>query len=147
MNVDLSFIFLIWTHFLNQSRLLNLYPESVLLPVFPESKSIIPFWDNGLDRFDSEIILKIWKIDRVQFLIKIINICIILVGCIIKVSGGFLRIPRTLDWSAFCGPIRPPLKPPPWGDFFFPLYLFHAYIYHHALRTMHEISVREGLLT
>ena len=92
---------------------LNQIPESVLVPVLPESKSIIPLWDKGLDKFDSEIILKVWKLDRVKFLVKIINIYIILVGCILEVYGGFLRTPRKLDWAAFHGPIRPPPEPPP----------------------------------
>ena len=108
---------------------LSLFPESVLVPIFPESKSIIPFWDKGFEKFDSEIILKFWKLDGVNFLIKIINIYIILVGCILEVAGGFLRTPRTLDWAAFRRPIRPPPEPPPSGDFSFPLYLFHAYIH------------------
>ena len=43
---------------------LSLFPESVLVLVLSESKSIIPFWDKGLDKFDSEIILKFWKLDR-----------------------------------------------------------------------------------
>ena len=35
-------------------------PESILVPVLPESKSIIlsfhnPFWDEAVDKFDSEI--------------------------------------------------------------------------------------------
>jgi len=39
------------------------FPESVLVPVLSESKSIIssfhtPFWDKGVDKIDSEIILK-----------------------------------------------------------------------------------------
>ena len=38
---------------------LSHFPESVLVPVLPESKSIIPFWDKVVDKFDSEIILKI----------------------------------------------------------------------------------------
>ena len=43
---------------------LSQMPESVLVPVLPESKSIIPsfytpFWDKGVDKIDSEIILKI----------------------------------------------------------------------------------------
>ena len=92
---------------------LSLFPKSVLVPVLPESKLIIPLWDKGLDKFDSEIILKIWKLDGVKFLIKIINIYIILVGCILEVSGGFLRTPRKNDWAAFRGPIRPPPEPPP----------------------------------
>ena len=53
--------------------------ESVVVPMLPESKSIIPFWDKGLDNFDSEIILKIYKLYGVKFIIKIINIYIILV--------------------------------------------------------------------
>jgi len=97
---------------------LSQIPESVLVPVFPESKSIIPsfhtpFWDKGVDKIDSEIILKIWKLDGVKVLIKIINAYIILVGCIIEVFGGFLRTPCKLDWVAFRGPIRPPPEPPP----------------------------------
>ena len=92
--------------------------ESVLVPALPESKPIIlsfhtPFWDKGLDKFDSEIILKSQKLDRVKFFIKIIHIYIILVCCILEISGGFLRTPRKLDWAAFRRPIRPPLGPPP----------------------------------
>ena len=39
------------------------FPESVLVYVLPESKSVIssfhtPFWDNGVDNNNSEIILK-----------------------------------------------------------------------------------------
>ena len=83
MNVDLSFNFLIWTHFLNQSRLLNLYlshfSESVLVLVLPKSKSLIPsfhtpFWDKGVDKIDSEINYEIWKLDGVKYLIKIIHV-------------------------------------------------------------------------
>ena len=37
---------------------------------------------------------------------------IILVGCILEVSGGFLRTPRKLDLAAVRGPIRPPPEPP-----------------------------------
>jgi len=92
---------------------LSHFSESILVPVFPESKSIIPFWDKGFEKFDSEIILKIWKLDGVNFLIKIINAYIFLVDCIMEVSGGFLRTPRKNDWAAFRGPIRPPPEPPP----------------------------------
>ena len=42
---------------------LSLFPESILVPVLPESKSIIssfhiPFQNKGVDEIDSEIILK-----------------------------------------------------------------------------------------
>ena len=42
---------------------LSQIPESVVVHVLPKSKSIIPsfhtpFWDKGVDKFDSEIILK-----------------------------------------------------------------------------------------
>ena len=90
------------------------FSESVLVPVLPESKSIIPsfhtpFWNKGVDKIDSEIILKIrWE----KFLIKIIHVHIILVGCIIEVSGGFLKTPHKLDWIAFRGSIRPLPEPP-----------------------------------
>jgi len=75
---------------------LNQIPESVVVHVLPESKSIIlsfhtPFWDKGVNKIDSEIICKMWKLDGVKFLIKIIHIYIILAGCIIDVSSGFLR--------------------------------------------------------
>ena len=92
---------------------LSHFSESVLVPVLPESKSIIPLWDKVVDKFDSEIILKIWKLDGVKLLIKIIHIYIILVGYILEISGGFLRTPRKNDWVAFRGPIRPPPEPPP----------------------------------
>ena len=83
----------------------------------PESRSIIPsfhtpFWDRGIDNNDSEISLKIWKLDRENFLIKIIHIYIILVGYIREVSGGFLWT-RKLDWATFRKPIRPLPEPPP----------------------------------
>ena len=55
----------------------------MVVPVLPESKSIIPsfhtpFWDKGVDKIDFEIIFKIWKLDGVKFLIKIIHVYIIL---------------------------------------------------------------------
>ena len=73
----------------------------------------IPFWDKGVDKIDSEIILKIWKLDRVKFIMKIIHINIMIVGCIIEVIGGFLQTQHKLNWVAFRGPIRPPPEPPP----------------------------------
>jgi len=56
---------------------LNHFPESVLVPVLSKSRSIIPsfhtpFWDKGIDKIDSEIICKVWKLDGVNFLIKIV---------------------------------------------------------------------------
>ena len=61
MNVDLSF---------NFEPLLDLsyFPESVLVPVLPKSKSIIlsfhtPFWDKAVDTIDSENNYEIWKFD------------------------------------------------------------------------------------
>ena len=91
---------------------LSQIPKSVVILVLPMSKSIIPsfhtpFWDKGIDNNDSEIILRIWKLDGVKFIIKIINIYIIL-----EVFGRFLRTPHKLGWAAFRGPIRPPPEPP-----------------------------------
>ena len=129
------------------------FPESIVVHALPDSRSIIPsfliqFWDIGVDNNDSEINLKIWKLDGVKFLIKIIHIYIILVGYIREISGGFLRTPRKVEWAAFRGPIRPSPKPPPWGDFFPSLSICFMHIYiHNALKTMHEISVGDGLLT
>ena len=93
-------------------------PESVLVPVLPESKSTVlsfhtPFWDEVVDKFDSEINYGIWKLDGVKFLIKILNGFIFLVGHIKDSAGGFLRDPRKVDWAMFRGPIRPPPEPPP----------------------------------
>ena len=73
---------------------LNQIPDLLLVHVLPELKSIIPsfhtlFWDKSVDKIDFEIILKISKLDGVKFLIKIIHIYIILVGCIIEVIDGF----------------------------------------------------------
>ena len=97
---------------------LSYLPESVLVLVFPESKSIIlsfhtPFWDKAVDNFDSEINYEIWKLDGVKFLIKILYGYIILMGYIREIFGGFLRTPCKVDWAAFRGPIRPPPEPPP----------------------------------
>ena len=66
-------------------------PKSVLVPILPESKSIIlsfhtPFWDKAVDKFDSEISYGIWKLDGV----KIFHGFIILMGYIKNISGGFL---------------------------------------------------------
>ena len=93
-------------------------PESVLVPILHESKSIIlsfhtPFWDEVVDKFDSEINYEIWKLDGVKYLIKILDGYIFLMGYIKDISGGFLRDPRKVDWAAFRGPIRPPPEPPP----------------------------------
>ena len=93
-------------------------PESVLVPVLPESKSIIlsfhtPFWDEVVDKFDSEISYEIWKLDGVKYLIKILHGFIFLVGYIKDISGGFLRTQSKVDWATFRGPIRPPPEPPP----------------------------------
>ena len=100
---------------LTPETLLNFsyFPESNVVHALPDFRSIIPsfhipFWAKGADNNGSEISLKIWKLDGVKFLIKIIHIYIILVGYIRVVSSGFLRTPRKLDWAAFCGPIRPP---------------------------------------
>jgi len=91
------------------------FPESVLLS---ESKSTVlsfhsPFWDKGFDKFDSEIIRKIWKLDGVMYIIKIFHAYIILVGHILEISGGFLKTQSKDDWTMFRGPIRPPPEPPP----------------------------------
>ena len=53
---------------------LSHFPESVLVPVLPKSKLIIPsfhtpFWDEVVDKFDSEINYGIWKLDGVTYLI------------------------------------------------------------------------------
>ena len=92
--------------------------ESILVHVLPEPKSIIPsfhtpFWDKGVDKIDSEIILRKWKLDGVTYIIKIIHAYIILVGHIIEIFGGFLKTLRKVDWAMFRGPIRPPPEPPP----------------------------------
>ena len=79
---------------LTRESLLDLsqIPESVVVPALPEFKSIIPsfhnpFWDKGIDKIDPEIILKIrWG----KILNKNQNAYIIIVGCIIEVSCGFL---------------------------------------------------------
>ena len=83
---------------LTREPLLDLshFSESVLVPVLPESKSIIlsfhtPFWDEVVDKFDSEIYYGIWKLDGVKYLIKILYGHIFLVGHIRVISGGFLR--------------------------------------------------------
>ena len=96
---------------------LSFFPESEFVPALMTSKSIIPsfhspFWDKAVDTIDSEIYYEIWKFDGVEFL-KNVHIDIILVGYTRKISGGFLRIPRKIDWAAFRGPIRPPPEPPP----------------------------------
>ena len=93
-------------------------PESLLVPVLPKSKSNIlsfhtPFWDEVIDKFDSEINYENWKLDGVKYLIKILYGHIFLVGYIRVISGGFLRDPRKVDWAAFRGPIRPPPEPLP----------------------------------
>ena len=61
------------------------FPESVLVPVFPESKSTVlsfhtPYWDRVVDKFDSEIYYGKWKLDGVMYLIKIFQGFIFLVG-------------------------------------------------------------------
>ena len=102
---------MIWTHFLNKFWLMNLtWLQSIFWDNYSsctsECKSIIPsfhtiFWDKGVENNDSEIILEIWKSDGLKLLIKITHIYIILVGCILEVSGGFLRTPGKNDWAAF----------------------------------------------
>ena len=72
---------------------LSNFSELILVPIFPESKSIIPsfhtpFWNKGVDKIDFEINLKIWKLDGVKFIIKIIHVYIIIMDCIIEVSDG-----------------------------------------------------------
>ena len=57
-------------------------PESVLVPVLPESKSTVlsfhtPFWDEVVDKFDSEISYGIWTLDGVKYLIKILYLSLI----------------------------------------------------------------------
>ena len=54
---------------------LSHFPESVLVPVLPKYKSIIPpfhtpFWDKSVDKIDSEIICELWKLDGVIFFNK-----------------------------------------------------------------------------
>ena len=49
---------------------LSIFPELVLIPIFPKSKSIIPFFhtpflDKVIDKFDSEIYYGRWKLDGV----------------------------------------------------------------------------------
>ena len=94
-------------------------PEPLLdLSHLPESKSTVlsfhtPFWDEVVDKFDSEISYGIWKLDGVKYLIKILNGYIFLMGYIKDTTGGFLRDPSKVDWAAFRGPIRPPPEPPP----------------------------------
>ena len=51
---------------------LSFFPESVLVPVLPQSKSIIlsfhtPFWDKAVDKIGSEIYYEIWKLDGWNF--------------------------------------------------------------------------------
>ena len=113
------------------------FPESVLVPILPKSKSIIPsfhtpFWDKAVDTIDSENCYEIWKLDGEEFL-KNVHTDIILVGYTREISGGFLRIPRKVDWAAFRGPIRPPPEPPPKIIFSFHFFFFmhtciHSYI-------------------
>ena len=62
-----------------------------------------------------------------------------------EVTGGFLRTPRNFDWAGFHAPIRPRLEPPLMNSPSLCIFM-HKYI-HDALRTMHAISVEEGLLT
>ena len=116
---------------------LSYFPELVLVPVLPQSKSIIlsfhtPFWDKAVDKIDSEINYGIWKLDGFKFLIKTNHIYIILVGYIREISGRFLRTPQKFDWAAFRGPIRPPSKPPEvtsaFPFFFFMHTCIHSYI-------------------
>ena len=57
------------------------FPLLIAIHALPDSRSIIlsfhnPFWDRGVDNNDSEISLKIGKLDGVKFLIKIIHIYI-----------------------------------------------------------------------
>ena len=52
--------------------------ESVLVHVLSESKSTVlsfhtPFWDEVVDKFDSEISYEIWKLYGVKYLIKILH--------------------------------------------------------------------------
>ena len=111
MNVDLNFNFMIWTTSwtnldsrtftrLKSSSWVSSHSCACWVQI---NHSIFhtPFWGKDVDNNDSEIILKIWKLDGIKFIIKIINMHIILVGCIIEVSGGFLRTPRKSDWAAF----------------------------------------------
>ena len=106
-------------------------PESVLVPVLPESKSTVlsfhtPFWDEVVDKFDSEISYGIWKLDGVKFLIKILHGFIFLMGYIKDISGGFLRDPRKVDWAAFRGPIDHHRNHHLKVTIFLPFLLFHA---------------------
>ena len=67
---------------------LSQIPESVLVSALPEYKSIIPsfytlFWNKGVNKIDSEVILKVLKLDGVKVLIKITNAYIIIMGYIL----------------------------------------------------------------
>jgi len=129
-------------------------PESVSIftPVPFESKSIIfqnhtSFLDKNVDKNDSVIIFEIWKLDGNKFLNKTIQAIILLLGHIREVISGFLEDPRYLDWVATLGLVRPPLEPPSWGNLPSFSICFMSIHIHDALRTMHEISVGEDLLT
>ena len=88
-----------------------------------------------------------WTLDGDNFFNKTIHSIILLLGHIREVIGGFLQDPCYFDWVVTLGPIRPPPEPPPWGSLPSLSICFMYLHIHDALRTIHEISVRESLLT
>ena len=99
--------------------------ESILVPVpftlepkLTTPPSHVPFFDQGIDHYDSEMIFQDWSYNRDSFNVTVLHDPIHL-GVDKNVhrkevtKGGFLNDLRDLDWVVTLGPIRSLPEPPP----------------------------------
>ena len=86
----------------------------VLVPFILKHKSIIStnhilLLDQDVGHYDSEMIFQDWSFNRGNFHDRILHDPIQLGGYNningLKVNGGFLRTPHSLDWATMLGPI------------------------------------------